>query len=89
MPTTKNFTAAQLSSLIYGEPVSFLNGHCYEGTTTRVRQVSGDELLTVTFDSPEAKIDDGQGGWIASRFGDEMRDGSIRLGCRHSRKCAA
>ena len=90
MSTSTVITSLALAALVYGhctdDLLGMLNNHCYEGTTIPVRAVSGNELVTVTFGGRYVQIDDGMGGWLAERFGDNDGTGRVFLDGRGSKR---
>jgi hypothetical protein len=62
-------TAADLIRAIYGEDVAYANLGVYPGTSTPIRNIRGDETLSVEGTSAGARVTDGDGGWIADRVG--------------------
>ena len=66
---TIHTTAGELARAVFGYDVSEFNRGFYKGTSIPLRAVSPDAPLTVTGKTSLAAIEDGQGGWIADRFG--------------------
>ena len=87
---TATITSLQLAALVYGhctgDLLGMLNGGCYEGTTIPVRAATGAEMVTVIFGGRYVQIDDGMGGWLAERFGDNDGSGRVFLDGRGSKR---
>jgi hypothetical protein len=93
MTKSTTITSLQLAALVYGhctdDLLGMLNNYCYEGTTIRVRAASGSEVVTVTFGGRYVQIDDGMGGWLAERFGDNDGTGRVFLDGSGSKRVSA
>lgn len=82
-------TARKLGEILFAKIIDLstdkdimnhINSGTYPGTQTKIRAASGDAKLTLQFFGDQRVIiSDTDGGWIAARFGDEDRDGTVQL----------
>lgn len=75
---TIHTTAGDLARAVFGCDVSEFNRGFYKGTSIPLRAVPPDAPVTVTGKTSLAAIEDGQGGWIADRFGPTLGARQIR-----------